>query len=231
MSGKNKLQKFAQLNSYKNVYQNFDHKESKLTSCNNEEIDLKGLWNEKHFKNQNQLILELACGGGEYTIELAQRHPDINYIGVDIKGARIHKGATYGMENNIENAAFLRTRIEKIDKFFAPGEVDEIWITFPDPFLKDKKENRRLTSANFLNIFKKILNEKHLIHLKTDSEPLYEYSLESLNAFPNCNIIYHNEDIYASELYTEELSVKTKYEKRHLQNNLTIKYIRFSLEI
>ncbi|MCL4162187.1 UNVERIFIED_CONTAM: hypothetical protein GTU68_051039, partial [Idotea baltica] len=137
---------------------------------------MRGRWREQHFGNKAPLILELACGRGEYTLALAAHFKEQNFIGVDIKGARIWKGAKMALEQQLDNAAFLRTRIEQIELFFTPEEVDEIWITFPDPFLKKGKANRRLTSASFLDRYRKILKKGGLLHLKTDDPTLYNFT-------------------------------------------------------
>ena len=220
--------KFSELSTFDNTYQNYDVLNPELVNNEGEVVDLKGKWNELHFKNDQPLVLELACGGGEYTLALAEHFPNRNYIGVDIKGARIWKGANKARERNLDNAAFLRTRIEQLALFLDENEVHEIWITFPDPFLRKSKAQRRLTSARFLKIYRKILQKGGAINLKTDDPTLYQFTLETI-AEENCKMEYHNNDIYASELYTEELKFKTYYEKMHLENGKTIKYVRFTL--
>ncbi len=229
MSKRNKLQKFAELLTFPNVYENFDVKQPALTQFGKEEVALQGKWNEKHFKAQHPITLELACGRGEYTLALARRYPNRHFIGVDVKGARIWKGARIALEEKLENAAFLRTRIECLHYFFAPGEVDEIWITFPDPFPRKSKANRRLSSAFFLDIYRKILRPGGLIHLKTDDPGLYEFSLETWQQTPDLQIHYAHEDIYARELPFPELAIRTYYEEMHLKDGRKIKYLRGSL--
>jgi tRNA (guanine-N7-)-methyltransferase len=226
MSKRNKLQKFAELLSFPNVYENFDAKAPQLTGANGEEVDLKGKWNELHFQNDQPITLELACGGGEYTLGLGRMYPERNFIGVDIKGARIWKGARVALAEQLDNVAFLRTRIEQIAYFFAPGEVDEIWITFPDPFLRKSKANRRLTSARFLETFRKILKPGGLIHLKTDEPNLYEFTLEVLSKSTTYELLYHDDDIYSKPLPMPELEIKTYYEGMHLEAGKRIKYVR-----
>ena len=226
--GKNKLARFSELSTFSNTYQNYDVKDPKLIDCEGEEVQLKGLWNEKHFKNKQPIVLELACGGGEYTVALAQKYPNKNFIGVDIKGNRIWKGAKIAMETNISNAGFLRTRIEQLDLFFDANEVSEIWITFPDPFLRKSKAQRRLTSSRFLKIYRKLLQKDGLVHLKTDDPTLYQFTVDTIEE-EKLNMIYHNDDIYASDLFTEELEVKTYYEKMHLEKGKTIKYVRYTI--
>lgn len=229
MSRRNKLQKFSDILSYPNVYENYDPKEAILLGEAGAEVSLKGKWTEIHFKNNNPLVLELACGRGEYTLALAQKYPNKNFIGVDIKGARIWKGASQALALNLQNAAFLRTRIEILNAFIGENEVDEIWITFPDPFLRKSKANRRLTSHFFLNKYKPILKQDHLIHLKTDSPELYEFSMESLASYEGAQILYHSKNIYSDDLENPDLAFKTYYEKMHLQDNRLIKYIRFKI--
>jgi tRNA (guanine-N7-)-methyltransferase len=226
MSGRNKLQKFAEVLAMPNVYENFDAKNPALTKSEGENIDLKGQWAKKHFGNNFPITLELACGRGEYSLALAESFPERNFIGVDIKGARIWKGARIALEKKLENVAFLRTRIEQIEYFFGAEEVDEIWITFPDPFLRKSKANRRLTSLSFLDRYQSFLKPGALIHLKTDNGLLYEFSLESLESHARYQILYRNDNIYNQKLYTPELAYKTYYEKQHLANGLSIKYIQ-----
>lgn len=229
MSRRNKLQKFAEVLTFPNVYENFDTSKPILAGENGEEVIMKGQWAKKHFKNDNPITLELACGKGEYTIGLAQRFPDRNFIGVDIKGARIWRGAKFALEEGLTNAAYLRTRIEQIELFFEKNEVDEIWITFADPFLKKGKENRRMTSQNFLKRFANVLKDKGLVHLKTDDPTLYEFTLETLAKQKQYELLYHDDDIYAKPLPMPELELKTFYEKKHLAIGRTIKYARFQL--
>lgn len=189
--------------------------------------ELKGKWHESVFGNQAPITLELACGKGEYTIALARRFPSKNFIGIDIKGARIWRGAKTALEENIHSVAFLRTYIDHITDYFEQGEVSEIWITFPDPYHENSKARKRLTSGVFLNRYRQILQPGGILHLKTDDQLLYEFSLGSLRKH-DCSILFHTEDLYASGLPDEILSVKTFYEKQHLANGKTIKYIRFS---
>lgn len=213
---------------FPNVYQNFDVKLPILTNSEGEELNLKGKWHKLHFKNNNPITLELACGRGEYTIGLARSFPERNFVGIDIKGARIWKGAKHAIEEGLDNAAFLRTRIEQIAAFFEPGEIDDIWITFPDPFLKKGKANRRLTSPAFLARYQKIMNPGQPIHLKTDSPELFGYTLAVVKGL-DLIIEEENHDIYAGPLPLPELDIKTYYEKMHLENGLKIRYVRFKL--
>ncbi len=230
MARRNKLQKFAEVLSFPNVYENEDVKISTLIGKNGEIVQLRGVWCEKHFANAQPITLELACGGGEYSLGLGRVYPSRNFVGVDIKGARIWKGARVGLKESLHNVAFLRTRIEKITSFFAENEVDDIWITFPDPFLRESKENRRLTSPPFLTEYRKILKKDGTVHLKTDSPELYEFTLASIAADPSCTLLYQNSDIYGSlPLVMPELELKTAYEIMHLAAARTIKYIRFKI--
>lgn len=228
MSKRNKLQKFAELLTFENVYENFSFHKPELTGVDGEPVDLKGHWNERHFRTDHPITLELACGGGEYTLALARMYPERHFIGVDVKGARIWKGARKALADKLPNAAFLRTRIELITHFFGPGEVSEIWITFADPFLNSP--NRRLTASGFLDDYKKILRPGGLIHLKTDDPTLYEYTLEVLATRTDYQLLIHDDDIYAKPLPMPELEVKTTYEKMHLEAGKTIKYVRVKSE-
>lgn len=229
MSRRNKLQKFADLQRFPNVYENFHHDNPQLIGIAGQEVELRGEWASKHFKNSNPITLELACGRGEYTLALAERFPKRNFVGVDIKGARIWKGARIALENEWSNAAFLRTRIEQIAHFFSPEEISEIWITFPDPFLKKGKANRRLTSPRFLNEYRKIMPAGGLVHLKTDSPELYEFTLEILESYEHAELLIQHDDIYSKELIMPELAFRTYYENMHLRDGKTIKYVRIRL--
>jgi tRNA (guanine-N7-)-methyltransferase len=230
MSKRNKLQKFAEVLDLPNVYENYDPAEPKLTIGHGKTVDLRGKWAALHFGNDAPIVVELACGRGEYSLALARRFPEKNFIGVDIKGARIWKGATIADREGISNVAFLRTRIEQLGHFFAPGEIAEIWITFPDPFPERDKANRRLTSPRFLEMFKVLLVPGGLVHLKTDDYGLFVYTRETLAGISKVNLHCVEEDIYRLEkLPLEELEIKTYYEALHLAAGKTIKYLRFSL--
>ncbi|MFT4761342.1 MAG: tRNA (guanine-N7-)-methyltransferase [Paraglaciecola sp.] len=230
MSRRNKLKKFADILEFPNVYENFDFHRPALTGVGNIDFAAKGNWHKEHFKNDNPITLELACGRGEYTLGLAQMYPDRNFIGVDIKGARIWQGATIAIEKNITNVAFVRTQIEQIAEFFDKGEVAEIWITFPDPFLKDSKSNRRLTSPQLLPEYKKILPSNGIVNLKTDSPELYEFTLETLAEQTDYTLLYNDDDIYAKKLPMKELELKTYYEGLHLKRGRTIKYVKIRVD-
>ena len=194
-------------------------------------VQRRGQWARGHFDNAQPIVLELACGGGEYTIGLARQNPELNYIGVDVKGNRIWKGAKQALAENLVNVAFLRTRIEQIEQFFEPGEIHEIWITFPDPFLRKSKSNRRLTASPFLNKFRNLLIEGGILHLKTDSPELYEFTLETIEEVPFCKILYQDDDIYSKPLVHPALEIKTKYERRHLEAGKQIKYVKVQMEM
>ncbi len=229
MARRNKLEKFAEILSFPNVYENYDPKAPQIVGKDGVPVEMKGSWTKNHFKNDKPLVLELACGKGDYTLGLAERFPDKNFIGIDIKGNRIWKGAHTALENKIDNAAFFRTRIEQIALFFEKDEVDEIWITFPDPFLRKGKSNRRLTSPFFLNHYRKFLKDGGIVNLKTDSPVLYEFTLETIAEDDKCNLLYEDHDIYSKPLYRPELEIKTFYEQMHLEDGRTIKYVKFTI--
>ena len=220
--GKNKLSKFADMEEFPHVFQVSSHAVREGAS-----FEMKGKWNELFFKNNHPIVLELGCGKGEYTVGLAQLYPGKNFIGVDIKGARLWTGAKDSFEKSMKNVAFLRTDIEMIHHFFAENEVSEIWLTFPDPQMK--KVTKRLTATNFMNLYQQFLKEDGLIHLKTDSNFMFTYTREmvSANHFP---VTFSNEDLYASDLKDPILGIKTYYEQQWLERGITIKYIQFKLE-
>ncbi|MBP8755116.1 MAG: tRNA (guanosine(46)-N7)-methyltransferase TrmB [Chitinophagales bacterium] len=225
---KRKLQKFAALHTFTNVLQHTHYKNPALHNSVNEEVNYKGIWSADFFRNDNPLILELACGKGEYTIDMAKAMPDKNFIGIDIKGNRIHTGAKLGMEQQIRNAAFIRMEITQLPLFFAANEVSEIWITFPDPHLKPCKDQQRLTSERFLNIYKHFLQPGGLIHLKTDDPTLYNFTLETI-ADTNAILLFNDDDIYSKPLHHPFLTIKTYYEKMHLAEGKKIKYVQMKL--
>jgi tRNA (guanine-N7-)-methyltransferase len=230
VSRRNKLLKFAEIGSFGNVYQNFSVSAPQLIAKENTLTDLRGQWASTHFNNDNPITLELACGRGEYTVGLAEMFPERNFIGVDIKGARIWKGAKQALALNLNNAAFLRTRIECVDAFFAPGEVDEIWITFPDPFPRIGQSNRRLTANVFLDLYRKILTSTGKIHLKTDNTGIFLSTLEIISACETCAIHLLIDDIDAQSPLMPELSIPTYYERVHRQAGARIKYVCFSIQ-
>lgn len=216
--GKNKLAKFDDMAGYPHVFQ------YPFAVLQEKEFELKGHWHEGFFENGNPIVLELGCGKGEYTVGLAELFPEKNFIGVDIKGARMWTGAKASLEAGMKNVAFLRTSIELIAHFFAPGEVAEIWLTFPDPQMK--KVNKRLTSTRFMKLYREILSEEGIIHLKTDSNFMYTYTLEMAKA-NNFPILFNNNDLYHSGLVDDILSIKTYYEQQWIERGLNIKYIKF----
>ncbi len=217
---KRKLERFAEMNTFPHVIQPaFDEVFRK-------DYPLKGKWKSAFFNNDNPITLELGCGKGEYTVGLARLFPERNYIGIDIKGARMWKGAKTSLAENITNIGFLRTRIEFINSFFAQGEVNEIWLTFPDP--QAEKKRKRLTSSRFLNLYRQFLTDNGRIHLKTDNELLFQYTLDLLR-YNQLEIVEYTNNLYASEIINPVLSIKTFYEQQFLEMNLTIKYICFKL--
>jgi len=226
MARKDKLKKFADVATFPNVMQNYHYKKPELKNHLYETLELKGNWSADFFKNHNPLILELACGKGDYTLGLARMFPDKNFLGLDVKGNRIWFGARTALEENLTNAGFLRTRIEQVQLFFAPAEVSEIWITFTDPF--PKSPNRRLTAPVFLDKYRAICAPGAIIHLKTDDPDLYQFSLEVVQQ-QNLKILEAYDDIDAAGRRSNELNIKTYYEKKHLEKGRTIKYLKFLL--
>ena len=220
--GKNKLARWTELGSYDNVIQ------PEIEDVSGKDHPIKGRWNQDLFKNGNPITIELGCGKGEYTVGLANNFPQNNFIGIDIKGARMWRGAKTANEQKLPNVAFLRTRIEFINSFFSSDEVDEIWITFPDPHPGGRNSNKRLTSPWFLNSYRIFLKDKGLIHLKTDNKELYDFT---------CKVLSHNNVetiISTNDLYTEKidniLSIRTHYEKIFLDAGLKINYLSFRLD-
>lgn len=189
-------------------------------------FDMKGNWNRDFFKNDNPIVLELGCGRGEYTVGLARRYADKNFIGVDIKGARMWTGATEALNEGLKNAAFLRTNIEIIDRFFAPGEVSEIWLTFSDPQMK--KATKRLTSTYFMERYRRFLVPGGVIHLKTDSNFMFTYTKYMIEA-NRLPVEFITDDLYHSGMDDDILSIRTYYEQQWLDRGLNIKYIKFRL--
>ncbi|WP_373511748.1 tRNA (guanosine(46)-N7)-methyltransferase TrmB [Persicitalea sp.] len=186
---------------------------------------IKGKWNEIYFGNQNPITLELACGKGEYSIGIAQKFPDRNFIGIDIKGDRLARGSKIATQLKLKNVAFLRTSIQYIDEFFIENEVNEIWLVHPDPQLRDRDEKKRLTNSLFLKSYEKYLCPEGFFHLKTDSFPLYEYSLATLTE-SNLEIVKYTTDLYDSDLLPYHLGITTHYEKVFLSKGFSINYIQ-----
>jgi len=193
------------------------------------DYSLKGKWKNEFFKNSNPIVLELGCGKGEYTIAMAQHYPQHNFLGIDIKGARIWKGAKEAYEKELKNVGFLRTRIELIDSFFAENEISEIWITFPDPQIKKRRNKKRLSGSRFLNTYADFLVKDGLIHLKTDSVELYEYTNALLN-FNNIEPEISTPNLYKGEIDNEFLNIRTHYEQLFLNEGKSITYTRFTLK-
>ena len=188
---------------------------------------IKGKWNMEYFKNNFPITLELACGRGEYTVGLAKLFPAQNFVGVDIKGERIWKGSTWAIEQNLSNVAFLRTQILLIESFFQDGEVDEIWLTFPDPRPRKRDIKRRLTSPRFMEMYKKLLKPGGYIRLKTDNTKLYEYTLEEMQGRNDIADLQYTDDLYNSPLRAECFDIKTRYEEEFAGKGERIKYLRF----
>jgi len=216
--GKNKLSKFADMATYPNVFQ-YTFETLKTAG-----FPLKGKWNTDYFKNNNPIVLELGCGKGEYTTGLARLFPDKNFIGIDIKGARMWTGATEAINENLANVAFLRTHIELIHRFFAENEVSEIWITFPDPQMN--KTNKRLTATRFMNEYSRILKPEGIVHLKTDSNFLYTYT-DAMIKENELGTLFNTNDLYNSGLQDDILQIQTYYEQQWRARGKNIKYIKF----
>lgn len=224
MGSKNKLRRFKENETFSNVFQ------PSREALVNSDFNLKGKWRTEVFKNNNPLVLELGCGKGEYSVALAQKYPNKNFIGIDIKGARFWRGAKTAIEESIPNVAFLRTQIELIDHAFAEHEVDEIWITFPDPQIKYKRTKHRMTNATFLERYKQILKPEGIVNLKTDSEFMHGYTLGLLHGAGH-DVLYANHNVYKQEGSPEEVtSIQTFYESQYLEQNKPITYIRFKIK-
>lgn len=215
--GKDKLKRFAEVATFSNVLQLEAGK------------DMKGKWSRDFFKNDNPIVLELACGKGEYSVNLARMFPQKNFIGIDYKGNRIWRGAKTALEEDVTNVGFLRIQIESIGEYFAHGEVDEIWITFPDPQPQLSREKKRLTAPRFLEKYKEILRAGGFINLKTDNDGLHAYTAEKIDEL-GLKLDVKTEDLYHSSYADEVLSIKTYYEKKYLNDNKNINYLRFSFE-
>jgi len=224
VGSKNKLRRFRENETFSNVYQ--PTREEVVRN----DFNLKGQWSVNAFKNNNPIVLELGCGKGEYSVELARRFPNVNFIGVDIKGSRFWRGAKTAIEENLPNVAFLRTQIELIENCFANGEVDEIWITFPDPQIKYKRTKHRLTNEEFLARYKNILKPEGIINLKTDSEFMHGYTLGLLHGAGH-KVLYANHNVYKNEGAPEVVTaIQTFYESQYLEQNKPITYIKFTLK-
>lgn len=219
--GKNKLKKFAETFTFDNFIQpSYDEIKDGYS--------LKGKWVKEFFKNKNPIILELGCGKGEYTVGLAQLHPENNYIGIDIKGSRMWLGGKISNEKKIKNVAFVRTKIENIEHFFAKDEISEIWITFPTPQPKTVTIKKRLTSPQFLKRYFNIIKNDAIIHLKTDSRLIFDYTLKVIEKY-NHNLITSTFDLYNSDIKDDVILIRTYYEKKFLEENIPINYLKFSI--
>ena len=223
--GKNKLKKFAEMETFSNVFQCG----ARESLPNNEVVQMAGQWRARYFKNDHPIVLELGCGRGEYTVGMARRYPDCNFIGIDIKGARMWAGAREAEMEKMGNVAFLRTNIEMLTHFFAKDEIDGIWITFCDPQMK--KATKRLTSTYFMQRYQQIMKPDGVVHLKTDSSFLYTYTVEMLrlNAYP---VLADTGDLYAesgNDRLTDAAALQTHYEKQWLDRGLKIKYLEWQL--
>lgn len=238
--GKNKLARWAELESYRNVIQppvsslGTPGREISLIrpadgDTGVKDHAIKGRWRSEIFLNTNPVVLELGCGRGEYTIGLAKRFPEKNFIGVDIKGARLWKGAKTSNDEKISNTAFLRTRIEFINSFFAADEADEIWITFPDPHPGTRNSNKRLTSPWYLNRYRSLLRDRGIIHLKTDNTELFSYTLRTVR-HNSLQLLSSTPDLYGSNIPDDILSIRTHYEDLFLKTGMKICYLSFILE-
>ena len=224
VGSKNKLKRFKDNEKFSNVIQ---PSREELTAG---DFELKGKWSREFFGNDQPLILELGCGKGEYTVSLAEANPDKNFIGIDIKGARFWRGAKTALDEELSNVAFIRTQIELIDQIFAENEVEEIWITFPDPQIKYKRTKHRLTNSRFLQKYKHILKPEGLVNLKTDSEFMHGYTLGLLHGEGH-EVIYAHHDIYKNEYSPKEVTgIQTFYEKQYLEQGKPITYVQFRIK-
>lgn len=224
MGSKNKLKRFKENDTFGNVFQ--PSREEVVS----DQFSLKGKWNQDYFKNNNPIVLELGCGKGEYSVGLAIKYPEKNFIGIDLKGARFWRGAKTAVETGLKNVAFIRTQIELINHIFNENEVDEIWITFPDPQIKYKRTKHRMTNSEFLKLYKKVLKQEGIINLKTDSEFMHGYTLGLLHGEGH-EVIYSNHNVYVNEGSPEEvIGLQTFYEKQYLEINKAITYIRFKIK-
>lgn len=219
---KGKLEKFEEVAAFGNTLELTDFQDGK--SCKP-----KGRWSSDIFNNDNPIVFELACGKGTYTLELARRNPHKNFIGIDIKGARIWKGAKQALKEKLGNVRFLRIYIDHLEEYFAPKEISDIWITFPDPYPKKSDRNKRLTSPKFLSIYEKVLKPDATIHFKTDSKEFFRYTRQAVREY-GCTVYDIVDNIYKERPEDELLTIKTDYEKRHLEARKTIKYLKFSLQ-
>ncbi len=224
MSGKNKIKRFVENETFGNVFQPL---REDVVSGN---FSLKGKWHKDFFGNENPIVLELGCGKGEYSVGLASRFPDKNFVGIDVKGARFWRGAKTAVDDGLTNVAFVRTQIEILEYVFATNEVDEIWITFPDPQIKYKRTKHRMTNSEFLKLYQKFLKPNGIVNLKTDSEFMHGYTLGLLHGEGH-EVIYANHNIYVNEGSPAEVTeIQTFYENQYLATNKAITFIRFRIK-
>ncbi len=213
--GRKKREHVQELYSMPNVFLNPD--------------GIKGNWHEVYFKNNNPIIIEVGCGRGEYTVNLGRRHPEKNFVGIDAKGPRLWRGAKTYMDEEMPNGAFICGLVELITDYFAPGEVDEIWVTFPDPQHKPSREQQRLVSKRFLDLYRQVLKPDGLIHLKTDNTPFYEWAIKSFEENPEVKILRHTNDVDKEADLKEIMAIRTKYEMLFREKGETIKYAKIAL--
>jgi tRNA (guanine-N7-)-methyltransferase len=222
LGSKNKLKRFKENETFSNVIQ------PTRQEVFDDTLKLKGNWSKTFFKNEQPVVLELGCGKGEYSVNLAKMFPEKNFLGIDIKGARFWKGAKTSLEEKIINVGFLRTQIELVDLLFDENEIDEIWITFPDPQIKYKRTKHRMTNPEFLKKYKKILKPKGVVHLKTDSEYMHGYTLGLLQGL-DLKIEYAHHDVYGTTNAPKEVTeIQTYYESQYLAIRKKITYLRFN---
>ena len=193
-------------------------------------FQIKGNWNDLYFKNTNPVTVELACGRGEYSVNLAKKFPDQNFVGVDVKGDRLWKGSTWAVERNLSNVGFLRADILGLATFFNPGEISELWITFPDPRPRKRDIKRRLTGNRYLTIYKPLLNQNGWVRFKTDNTGLFDFTLEELNNREDIVDLQYTHDLYSSNLQSECFDIKTRYEEMFTAEGEMIKYLRFKFD-
>lgn len=217
----NKLQRFEEIASFDHVLEYTDFQD-------NDRPKPKGQWHATVFGNEQPITLELACGTGAYTVELARRNPGRNYVGIDIKGARLWKGAKQAHDGELSNVRFLRIFIDHLDEYFAPGEVDEIWITFPDPYPRAGDRNKRLSAPKFLEMYRNVLSPGGMVHFKTDNTPLFEYTCRRVIG-QGGTLQQRVDDVYRDRPDDPLLTIQTRFEKKHLQKGRTIAYCRFTL--
>jgi len=220
---KGKLEKFKEVTEFPNTLEYTDFQDEGSQKP-------RGRWHSDIFGNHNPIVLELACGKGTYTLELARQNPDKNFVGIDIKGGRIWKGAKKALEEGLENVRFLRMYIDHLDEYFGPDEVDDIWITFPDPYPRYSDRNKRLSGPKFLKIYQRVLKQEGAIYFKTDSDELFTFTKESVRQ-SGCKVHDVVEEIYQECPDDELLTIQTHFERRHLEKGRTISFIKFSLPV